>query len=182
MPQEIPCTRCGQEFGFRGFGEAEPGTPLVYACPHCGEEYSQLRPGAHSSPHEIDMPGTIHKLAEAAVHDDIWVIMVADFGGVIMLTFPARRARCSEEALEELCLALSDIDGGSRRDSGIFYDRAQVGSWVSGGVGGGVITPGLWLHAEMGGANVASLVFQILMGQKPVDALAHPVTRYTKWS
>lgn len=79
-------------------------------------------------------------------------ILVADWGGQILATVRMKYARCSEKALKQL---LKDLDAiawpcNEGRGTSIHYERASVGTWVEGGMGGGEVLDGLWLHPEFG--------------------------------
>lgn len=64
--------------------------------------------------------------------------------------------RCEEASLDQLLFDLNviiwpeDMDGAR-----VFYERLPVGSGVSGGMGGGIVIDGVWVHDEFQVLNIA---------------------------
>jgi len=88
-------------------------------------------------------------LQEAQAHPDGVVILEGDDGGQISLTCPSSQVRCSEATLQQL---LKDIDAREWNDlSGarLFYERMPVSATVAGGMGGGKVTDGVWVHDRL---------------------------------
>jgi hypothetical protein len=88
-------------------------------------------------------------LAEAQADPDGVVVFEGDDGGQVYLVCPARAVHCSEEALRFL---LKEIDSRQWNDPSaarIYFERLPVGSPVPGGMGGGRVTDGLWLHPRL---------------------------------
>lgn len=87
---------------------------------------------------------------EDAQNDDNGVmIMEGDDGGTIYVVCPARRVRCSQQTLERL---LCDIDAHVWNEpdmAHIFYERATIGQGIAGGMGGGLVTDDIWVHAKL---------------------------------
>jgi hypothetical protein len=93
-------------------------------------------------------------LDEARQTEDAVLVMEGDDGGRIYLTCPARRVRCDEATLRRL---LEDVDALGWRDismAGLFFELLAMGSGVAGGMGGGVILDGLWVHPRIDGDNL----------------------------
>ena len=116
-----------------------------------GEEYCPLR-----------------SLAEAQQVPDGRVIMEGDWGGQVYLTCPASMVSCSQEVLHRLLL---DVDarcwecneGGG---AGLYFERKPVGTGVGGGMGGGIVTDGLWLHERVEGFGIRAQIEEILAGHR----------------
>jgi hypothetical protein len=108
----------------------------------------------------------LRSLAEAQQVPDGRVILDGDWGGQVYLSCPASMVRCSQEVLHRLLL---DIDarcwacneGGG---AGVYFERKPVGAEVSGGMGGGIVTDGLWLHEEVEGFGIRAQIEEILAG------------------
>jgi hypothetical protein len=73
---------------------------------------------------------------------------------------------CSEIALHHL---LSDIDAmywNDRRMAHLIYEIVPIGGAVAGGMGGGQVVDGLWLHPRVEALGVREDVEQVLYGQR----------------
>lgn len=91
----------------------------------------------------------LKSLAEAQAAPDGVVILEGDDGGQVYLTVPARLVRCSEQTLATL---LADLDARAWRDlesARVFYERRAIGAGVGGGMGGGRVIDGVWVHPEL---------------------------------
>lgn len=86
---------------------------------------------------------------EAALKDpDGVAVFEGDYGGQIMMTLRMRGVKCNQHALDLLLHDLNTIAWGGAEGSYVYYERMPVGSGVAGGMGGGVVTDGVWLHAR----------------------------------
>ena len=88
-------------------------------------------------------------LAEAKAAPDGVVVFEADDGGQIYLVVPARHVHCSEDLLWQL---LVDIDARVWNDlsmARVFFEAQPVGSEIAGGMGGGLVADGLWVHPRL---------------------------------
>jgi hypothetical protein len=108
----------------------------------------------------------IPSLEEAQRVADGRVILEGDYGGQVYLTCPAALVRCSSEVLQQLLL---DIDawcwpGNDGHGAGVYFEQKPVGAGVWGGMGGGIIADGLWLHAEVEGFGIRDQVEAVLTG------------------
>jgi hypothetical protein len=105
-------------------------------------------------------------LDDARRHSDSAVIFEGDYGGTIYLTTPVRLVACNEQSLAQL---LRNIDAIAWRDTsgtGLFYELLPVGSPVAGGMGGGTVVDGLWLHPKIEAVGVRSEIDEVLAGTK----------------
>lgn len=103
---------------------------------------------------------------EAQAHPEGVVILEGDDGGQIYLTCPGSQVRCSEAALDQL---LEDIDALAWDDlsaARVFYERLPLGSTVVGGMGGGKITDGLWVHAQLADMGLTAHIAAVLDGSR----------------
>jgi hypothetical protein len=102
----------------------------------------------------------------ARAHADAIVIMEGDEGGTIYLTVPIRKVSCGEVALNHL---LSDIDAMCWAQLGtaqVFYEVLPIGGGVAGGMGGGRVGDGLWLHPKLERLSVRKEIEEVLQGQR----------------
>jgi len=77
------------------------------------------------------------------------VVMEGDYGGQIYLTCPVRHIRCDSATLDRL---LEDVDNrhwGDPEGAGLYFEIAHVGASIPGGMGGGLVVDGVWLHREL---------------------------------
>ena len=103
-------------------------------------------------------------LAAARQHPDSVVIFEGDYAGTIYLTTPVREVGCGEPALRQL---LRDIDAACWSDSDtafVIYEVIPIGAAVAGGMGGGRVLDGLWLHPRVEELGMRDDIQQVLNG------------------
>jgi hypothetical protein len=102
------------------------------------------------------------------------VIIEGDYGGQIFATCPARLIGCSEERLgnlaAELETGINATDDASPAQ--VVFEPVPIGGGVPGGMGGGWVTDGVWVHAEIRQVGWQPAVEGILLGSQ--DALGDP--------
>lgn len=115
-------------------------------------------------------------LDEARRHPDVALVMEADTGGQILFTCPVSRIHCAEATLEQLLHDLANIswgDGGLDPgngyydEEGMYYELLPVGSGVSGGMGGGCVVDGVWIHKELEDIGLRSQIEAVVAGRQP---------------
>ncbi len=81
------------------------------------------------------------------------VVIEGDWGGTIYCTIPAKYVQCSEDDLLNLATALERQfwgcnfdDKEGRGGEGIYFTTRN---YASGGMGGGLILDGLWVHDSL---------------------------------
>jgi len=92
---------------------------------------------------------TLWSLIDALAVDDGIVIIEGDYGGQIYLTIPARLVRRSERELWELAYLLDGWEWDEVEGNGVFFERHPAGSVLEGGMGGGMVGHGLWMHPDL---------------------------------
>jgi hypothetical protein len=105
-------------------------------------------------------------LEEARSRSNSVVIMQGDDGGTIYLTIPVRNVSCGQATLNQL---LADIDAMCWADPSmarVFYEIVPSAGAVAGGMGGGRIVDGLWLHLEVEKLGVRQDVEDVLRGER----------------
>jgi hypothetical protein len=105
-------------------------------------------------------------LEAARSHSDATAILEGDDGGTIYLTVPVRHVRCDEQRLHQLLL---DIDARYWRDATmahLAYETRRVGDTVAGGMGGGHVADGVWLHPKIEELDIRAAVEAILRGER----------------
>ena len=113
-------------------------------------------------------------LEQARAHPNAALIMEADSGGQILLTCPVSRVHASEEVLHQLACDLETItwgEGGLSKDNllcdaQILYEPMPPGSRVSGGMGGGVVLEGPWIHEDLHDRGLSAQIEEVLFGKR----------------
>jgi len=85
-------------------------------------------------------------LESAKANPDAVVIMEGDYGGQIYLTCPVRLVRCTQAVLEQLLNDIDDYRWCDPSGAGLYFELGRTGTRVAGGMGGGAIIDGVWLH------------------------------------
>jgi hypothetical protein len=91
----------------------------------------------------------LKSLEEARPAPDAVVIFEGDDGGQIYAVVRAADVRCGEETLKTL---LYDLDAHAWKDPAsarLFYERRPLGATIPGGMGGGRVVEGTWVHADL---------------------------------
>jgi hypothetical protein len=108
----------------------------------------------------------LETLVAARDHPGSAVIFEGDYGGTIYLTIPVRDVACDEPALRQL---LSDIDAMCWSDSAgalVVYEIVPVGAGVAGGMGGGRVVEGLWLHPKVEALGMREDIQEVLNARR----------------
>jgi hypothetical protein len=85
-------------------------------------------------------------LDEARSDQDAIVIFEGDSGGQIYLTCPVSKIGCSHQSLQTLLGEIGKFAWGD--DEGLYYQRARPDGMVWGGMGGGRVKSGVWIHPD----------------------------------
>jgi hypothetical protein len=93
------------------------------------------------------------------------VIFEGDDGGTIYLTIPVREVACGEPALRQLLLDIDTMCWSDHSMARAVYVIVSVGATVAGGMGGGQVIDGLWLHPQVEALGMREDIQQVLKGQ-----------------
>jgi hypothetical protein len=102
----------------------------------------------------------------AREHPGSVVIFEGDDGGTIYLTIPVSEVVCDESVLRQLLIDIDAMcwsDGSMAR---IVYEVVPVGAAVAGGMGGGRVINGLWLHPGVEELGMREDIQQVLSGTR----------------
>jgi hypothetical protein len=107
-------------------------------------------------------------LVEAQAHPDGCVVLEGDDGGQIYAVFPAHEVLCGQPTLETL---LRDLDSicwpGNDLDSAcVFFEAQPLGTPVIGGMGGGIVQDGGWIHPNLVALGLAEEIFAVARGSQ----------------
>jgi hypothetical protein len=106
----------------------------------------------------------LRSLTEAKQVVDGVVILEGDDGGQIYAVVAAADVQCSEETLQGL---LRDLDAQEWNDPSmahVIYERRTVGDTVAGGMGGGTVRAGVWVHARL--RHLEGSIAAVLHGER----------------
>ena len=130
---------------------------------------------AHSSPLRAMMAEArgeeyvlLESLGAARQDPDGVVVLEGDEGGTVYVVCPASQVRCAEEALE---LLLHDVDALSCNDASlarICFEQQPIGAVIPGGMGGGLVTDGMWVHEAL--RSKADAIRAVIEGAPPRPA------------
>ena len=113
-------------------------------------------------------------LEEARKSPDAAMVMEADSGGQILVACPVSKGQATPEVLHQLLCDLEEISWGNGGlstdnkpyDARIYYEPLPVGSGVSGGMGGGVVIDGVWVHPEFEESGLAPQIKEVVAGTR----------------
>lgn len=77
------------------------------------------------------------------------VVMEGDWGGQIYLTVPRAVVACTEDVLHQLLADIDAIQWQEPEGASLYVDQYRAGDGVLGGMGGGLVTEGVWLHERL---------------------------------
>jgi len=106
-------------------------------------------------------------LTAAREHTASVVIFEGDYGGTIYLTIPVNHVACDEAALKQLLLDIDSMGWSDTRGTLVAYEVVPIGAGVAGGMGGGLVVDGLWLHSRIEALDLREQIEQVLNGQRP---------------
>jgi hypothetical protein len=102
----------------------------------------------------------------AREHPASIVIFEGDYGGTIYLTIPVHQVVCGEAALKQLLFDIDSMCWSDMRGARVVYEVVPIGAGVAGGMGGGQVVDGLWLHSEVEALGMRGVIQQVLNGQR----------------
>ena len=104
-------------------------------------------------------------LEEAKKDPDAFVVMKGDWGGQIYLTCPARLVKCYEAALKKMLTKIDEVEWVCNGGGGtaLYFERVKTGG-IGGGMGGGAVREGLWVHNKIN-PELVRLIRQVISGE-----------------
>src|SRR5688500_3746631 len=92
----------------------------------------------------------IENLKTANETKNATLILEGDWGGQIYLTYPVKYVKCKEETLLNLLVDLDDLVWGDQGEDSrkVLFEIRKLGDGISGGMSGGLVIEGLWVHEE----------------------------------
>ena len=137
-----------------------------------GSDRFKTLPAHHSQVRSImaeasgDTYTALTTFVAAREHPGSVVIFEGDYGGTIYLTIPVREVACGEAALKQLLFDIDAMYWSDPRGARVVYEVVPVGAGVAGGMGGGQVVDGLWLHKKIAALGVREDIEQVLNGKR----------------
>ena len=109
----------------------------------------------------------LRSLAEAQACDDGVVIPEGDDGGTSYVICPAGLVGCDEQVLERLLRAVDAViwPGNGPNSAHVYYEGLPVGASVPGGLGGGRVTSGVWVHPVLQEEGLGDVIRSVISGR-----------------
>ena len=114
---------------------------------------------AHGLPYRA-----FRSLHEAKESPDSVAVFEGDYGGQIYVVARVSAISCSEQVLVSLLSELDSLEWRDPEGMGLYFEEAEIGQPIAGGMGGGRVTEGIWVHSRM--QQYASLVEEVLAGKR----------------
>ena len=76
-------------------------------------------------------------------------VMEGDWGGQIYVTCPVRDIRCDADTLLKLLRDIDALEWDEPDGAGLYFEVPASGSGIAGGMGGGSIRDGVWVHPRL---------------------------------
>ena len=103
---------------------------------------------------------------EAKTIDNACMILEGDYGGQIYLTCPMKYVKCSENTILGLLESIDKIEWDDSEGTGVFFEIVPIGQGVAGGMGGGAVIDGIWLHENLIKVGLKEKIEQIIAGER----------------
>jgi hypothetical protein len=93
------------------------------------------------------------------------LVMEGDYGGQIYLSCPMKLVQCGPKEIESVLRDLDTMAWGCNEGDGAdtYYLRRQSGQGIWGGMGGGIVLDGLWVHEEF--THLKDAIWRVLQGK-----------------
>lgn len=98
---------------------------------------------------------------------NVVAMLEGDFGGQTYVVCPVHRIRCDETTLRQLITDLNAIEWpGNPPENKLSFFRADLGTNVGGGMGGGFYTEDIWVHARLRQKGLEPRIRAVLAGER----------------
>jgi len=117
-------------------------------------------------------------LNAAKQHPDGTVVLEGDYGGIIYATCPAKYVEADHDEISTLCKwlenrfwKLGEVSDEIKKiigegGWGVYYEVAQTGSNIWGGMKGGKVIDGLWTHPKLDDTLTSQISLQLKVDSK----------------
>jgi hypothetical protein len=107
---------------------------------------------------------TFRSLDEAKSSPHSIAVFEGDYGGQIYVIARVSVVSCSEQVLISLLSELDRLEWKDPQGTGLYFEEAEIGQPIPGGMGGGIVTEGVWIHPRL--QQYSSKVEDVLTGKR----------------
>jgi len=106
----------------------------------------------------------LKSLVEAKALPDGIVILEGDYGGQVYVVAQAKCVLCSETELNTLLQDIDALEWDDTDGARVYFERGNVGAGVAGGMTGGRIVEGIWIHPEL--KRIETEITEVIAGKR----------------
>jgi hypothetical protein len=117
----------------------------------------------------IDAFVTLRTLEEARTMDHTAVVLQGGSGAQIYLTVPVKYVSCDGDSLVALLASLDAIEWNDPAQASLSFELAPIGSGIYGGMGGGSVIDGIWMHPRLSDSGILPLAADVIYGRRRVS-------------
>lgn len=103
-------------------------------------------------------------LLEAKSSPDSIAVFEGDYGGQIYVVARVSVISCSEQVLVSLLAELDRLEWKDPDGTGLYFEEAEIGQPIPGGMGGGGVIEGVWVHPRL--QQYSSKIEEVLTGRR----------------
>ena len=107
---------------------------------------------------------SFRSLMDAKGSPDSIVVFEGDYGGQIYVVARISAITCPEHILRSLLSELDTLKWKNPQGAGLYFEEAEIGQIISGGMGGGRVIDGIWVHPRF--QQYSSSIEKVLTGQR----------------
>lgn len=108
---------------------------------------------------------TVNSLEQARKCDGYAAILRGDYGGQVYLTCPVSRICCDDATLLRLLRDIDDLQWEDADGISVWFLYAPPGAPVVGGMQGGAVVEGLWIHSDLEDLGVSGAIENVINGK-----------------
>jgi hypothetical protein len=112
---------------------------------------------------------TLRSLEEARTMDHTAVVMQGGSGAQIYLTVPVKYVSCDGDSLVALLTSLDAIEWNDPAQASVSFELAPIGSGIYGGMGGGSVIDGIWMHPRLSDSGILPLAADVIYRRRRVN-------------
>jgi len=107
---------------------------------------------------------TFRSLLEAKSSPDSIAVFEGDYGGQIYVVARVSVISCSEQVLLSLLSELDSLKWKDPQGARLYFEEAEIGQPIPGGMGGGRVIEGIWVHSRL--QQYSAKVEDVLTGKR----------------
>jgi hypothetical protein len=107
---------------------------------------------------------TFRSLLEAKSSPKSIAVFEGDYGGQIYVVARVSGISCSEPVLVSLLSELDSLEWKDPDGTGLYFEEAEIGQPIPGGMGGGGVIEDVWVHPRL--QQYSSKIVGVLTGRR----------------